>query len=92
METRVIFRKFKDTKSIIAIFPDLCYPKYATRDNIMSYMFIGQHSECNYDTIMRMTSPAISEEYEFLQAVLEDIGYVLHITTKKEYEKSLIIV
>lgn len=89
MKTRVIFRKFKNTKSIIAIFPDLDYPKYTTRDNIMCYMFIGQHSECSYDEIMRMTSPAIVKEYDFLHGILEDIGYVLRITTKKEYEKSL---
>lgn len=92
METRVIFRKFKDTKSIIAIFPDLGYPEYATRGNIMSYMFIGQHSECNYDIVMRMTSPVLSKECKVLQAVLEDIGYVLKVVTKKEYEKSLTIV
>ena len=92
METKVIFRKFKDTKSIIAVFPNLDYPKYATKCNIMSYMFIGQHSECNYDAVMRMTTRATPKEYEILHHILEYIGYTVIVTTKKDYEKSLTIV
>lgn len=91
MKTRVIFRKFKNTESIIAVFPNLCYPKYATKGNIMSYMFIGQHSECDYAVVMRMTTIATPKEYDILKAILEDIKYDLEIVTQKEYEKSLTI-
>ena len=93
MKTKVIFRKFKDTKSIIAVFPDLCYPQYTSENGlVMDYMFIGQHGECDYDTVMKMTTIATPKEYDILKAVLEDIGYNLEIVTRKEYEKSLTII
>ena len=94
MKTKVIFRKFKDTESIIAIFPEFGYPQYTSKKGlVMEYMFIGQHGEGDYDTIMRMTNIATPKEYEILITVLSDIvGYDLEIVTKKEYEKSLTIV
>ena len=92
VKTRVIFRKFKTTESIVAIFPELTYPKYTSkRGFVMDYMFIGQHGECDYNTIMKMTTIATPKEYDILKAVLEDIGYGVEIVTQKEYEKSLTI-
>ena len=92
MKTRVIFRKFKTTESIVAIFPELTYPKYTSkRGFVMDYMFIGQHGECDYNTIMKMTTIATPKEYNILKAILEDIGYDVEIVTQKKYEKSLTI-
>lgn len=77
MGTKVRFRKFKDNGKVIAIFPDLCYPKYAwIKGNCMDYAHIGQHGECNYNYVMSITNPATVEEYDILLAELTDIGYI----------------
>ena len=86
-----MFRKFKTTESIVAIFPELTYPKYTSkRGFVMDYMFIRQHGECDYNTVMKMTTIATPKEYNILKAVLEDI-YDVEIVTQKKYEKSLTI-
>jgi len=90
MKTKVIYRKFKDGEEIIAVFPELSYPGFTSKKGlVMDYMFVGQHGECEYNTIMKMTTIAFPKDYEVLKAQLEDLGYDLEITTHKEYQKSL---
>ena len=73
--TKIRFRKFKDD-SIIAIFPDLNYPKYTnTKSNCMSYMHIGQHGESDYDYLIDITCSANIEGYSPLLEELNIIGY-----------------
>lgn len=43
-ETRVIFRRWRDTKDAIAFFPD-CHERPGT---VSSYMHVGQHSAARY--------------------------------------------
>ena len=90
MKTKVIYRKFKDGEEIIAVFPEFSYPGFTSKKGlVMDYMFVGQHGECEYNTIMKMTTIAFPKDYEVLKAQLEDLGYDLEITTHKEYQKSL---
>ena len=90
MKTKVIYRKFKTTENIVAVFPELGYPGFTSKKGlIMEYTFVGQHGECDYDTVMRMTTIAFPKDYEVLKAQLKDLGYDLEITTHKEYQKSL---
>lgn len=76
--TLVIFRKFNDDKSIIALFPldseknGLC----------SSYMAIGQHSQADYYGLLSITKLATPEEYKELKAELERIGYKLDVREK----------
>ena len=59
MVTEVIFRKFNDDNSIIAIFPYIINDyKY----NVESYMHIGQHSGCTID-YAQITKPCSENEY-----------------------------
>ena len=94
MKTKVIFRKFKYTESIIAIFPELTYPGFTSSKSLcMDYMHVGQHGESCYSTIMKITYPAVYPEYTDLFMELRNKeGYNLEIVTKKEYEKSLTII
>lgn len=77
-KTKVVFRKFKNG-NIIALFPEQSYRRnYVTG----SYMHIGQHSDCDYHTVIGMTKPATPEEYKDLYQELEIVGYNLLIRQK----------
>jgi hypothetical protein len=80
MSTPVIFRKFKDNNSIVALFPTLP----GTRDPYTcdSYMHIGQHGTASPD-IIYTTSLATLEEYGDLLSELKSIGYDDLIIRKK---------
>lgn len=75
--TKVRFRKCKDNGEIMAVFPNLNYPKYTNiKGHCMDYAHFGQHGECDYKYVMEVsTIPAIPEEYAILLTELEDIGY-----------------
>lgn len=73
----VIFRKFKDTGDVIAIFPE--EPSTDAQHECLSYMHIGQHGSCVPKYLMMVTVPATPEEYEDLKKELEGIGYDLVI-------------
>ncbi len=82
-KTKVIFRKYKEEKEIIAIFPDLNYPEYCyAPPNCLSYMQIGQHSECDYLRVIEKTVSASKKEYADLYQELTDIGYNLEVIKK----------
>ena len=79
--TKVIFRKFKENSAIIAIFPELGYPVYTAQPHLyMSYMHIGQHGDCDYNHLLKITTPALSNECNDLLKELESIGYKNIIT------------
>lgn len=69
--TPVIFRRWNDTKDIIALFPTLEH----SRDLIESYMHVGQHSGADYISVIQATVPALPSEYEPLLRELKRIGY-----------------
>jgi len=89
MRTKVIFRKFKETKNIIAVFPELTYPNFTSKKGLcMDYMNVGQHGECDYQTVMNMTHKAEYPEYKDLFEELRyKQGYDLKVVTKELFEK-----
>lgn len=70
--TKVIFRKFKNDGSIIAVFPENVENNY----KISCYMHVGQHFSIDYDELKKESTLATEEEYIKLKDELHNIGYV----------------
>lgn len=78
--TKVMFRKYKDTGVIFAIFPYEIW----SYDNVTCYDWEGQHGPANYSWVLSDSKPANELEYRTLKEHLEnDIGYNLKIIKKK---------
>jgi len=73
--TAVVFRKWRDTGTVIALFPELPSDLYGNFCD--SYETIGQHGGADYHGVMAQTSPASPSEYESLAIELERIDYNL---------------
>lgn len=82
-KTIVIFRKFKKSGEIIALFPEIIADP--TPEFCESYMHVGQHGGAMAD-LTDITRPATPEEYAELKAELEDIGYNLTVKKKNQYK------
>jgi hypothetical protein len=67
----VIFRVFKDSGEVIALFPTIP----AGGVYIESYQHIGQHGPAQYHEIVPITRLAKAKEYRELKKELEKIGY-----------------
>jgi hypothetical protein len=91
-ETTVIFRRWRDTGAVIALFPE--EPADASGGYCMSYMHVGQHGAANYHDIVSGSGewgnaksntlpvdPSDPDVFE-LKAELEGIGYKLRILRK----------
>lgn len=76
--TLVVFRKFKDSGNVIALFPEVDH----NGRECSSYMYIGQHGPADYDHCIDTTIPATPAEYADLKKELESIGYNLKIRKK----------
>jgi hypothetical protein len=83
--TTVVFRVWKDTGDVIALFPELIANR--TRYACESYMHVGQHSPADYIGVIQRTRPARQEEYEPLLRELQSIGYRLFIRTRYTRKK-----
>lgn len=87
MKTKVLFRRYKGTSDIVALFPRL--PATPNPAYCLSYMHIGQHGAADPNGCIFMTVPAKPEEYSSLEAQLIRVGYKLKIakrTTRADYE------
>lgn len=76
----VVFRKWKDTGTVIALFPELpadIHGRYCD-----AYEHIGQHGGADYYGVIEQTLPATSSESAPLIKELTTIGYRL-ISTKR---------
>ena len=86
-KTEVIFRQFKDDKSIIALFP---YEIETYCGLVNSYMHIGQHGAADID-IIHSTKPVnfeLSEDaWDLYLELTNDVGYDLIIRKKILYRK-----
>lgn len=82
-KTAVVFRKFKDTGDIIALFPYSYFYILGIGDTCESYMHVGQHSDANYSFVLAITKPAKESEYNALLRELESIGYNLQVIKKR---------
>jgi hypothetical protein len=71
--TKVIFRKWRDTGDIIAMFPEI--PADNTGRQCISYEHVGQHGGADPDCVQRQTVLAKPAEYRELMKELHQIGY-----------------
>ena len=77
-KTKVIFRFWKISQDVIALFPEDMNNGICT-----SYEHVGQHGNADYLGIIEDSRPATPEEYDYLFRELEDYyGYNLDIRQK----------
>lgn len=69
----VIFRRWKDSGDIIALFPELPADLYGQYCD--SYEHVGQHGGADYWGVVQQTTPASPAEAADLAAELTGIGY-----------------
>lgn len=69
--TRVIFRAWKDSKSIVAIVLDV----EANPGRVVCYEHVGQHGEGTYHGIVDDSTPATPEQYDRLKEEMQGLGY-----------------
>lgn len=74
-KTFVIFRKWKDTGTVIALFPTIPSDLYGWQ--CLSYEHIGQHGGADFHGVMQATTPANRQETLSLRRELRQRGYRL---------------
>ena len=79
-KTKVIFRVWKETGTLIALFPELPADNYGAF--CVSYEHVGQHGGANYNGVIDQSRPAHVSEIDDLKAELEGIGYNLQVIHK----------
>ena len=73
--TLVVFRRWLDTGSIIALFPEI--PSDICGYFCEAYEHFGQHGGADYHAVVQATRPATDEEAAPLTEELTRIGYNL---------------
>ena len=73
--TFVIFRKWKDTGTIIALFPTIPSDRYGWQ--CLSYEHVGQHGGADLQGVKETTTPAGAQETIPLRRELRRRGYRL---------------
>ncbi len=83
-KTKVIFRFWKKSQDVIAIFPE----HIGDMDpyTCQSYEHTGQHGACNPQMIIDNSRLAKPNEYADLKAELKSCGYNLKIIKRYRYE------
>lgn len=71
----VVFRKWRDTGTIIALFPEL--PADNQGWYCDSYEHVGQHGGADFHGVVQHSTPARPDEYADLAVELTRIGYSL---------------
>jgi len=72
----VVFRVWRGTVDIVALFPGLLAD---TKGNCHSYERVGQHGAADYRLVISRTRPATPKEYSDLDAELRGCGYELDV-------------
>lgn len=72
---RVVFRKWRDSGGVIALFPEL--PSDINGWFCDSYEHVGQHGGADYHGVVSHTVPATPDECAALSVELDRIGYRL---------------
>ena len=75
MTDLVVFRKWRDTGTIIALFPEL--PSDYQGWFCDSYEQVGQHGGADFHGVVQHSTPAQHDEYADLAVELARIGYRL---------------
>lgn len=91
--TEVMFRKEKSGKfkgEIMALMP---YELQTYDGDVTLYVHVGQHSACDYDTVLKNTVPATEEEYAPLLKELtsEPYNYNFKIIKRRNYDRWLVL-
>jgi len=81
--TLVVFRKWKDTGDVIALFPAI----EGYRGACSSYMRVGQHSDADYYGVTRKTVPATEAEYAPLKRELEGAPFGYRFKVIRRYTR-----
>jgi len=71
----VVFRRWKESGGIIALFPEL--PADMQGRYCDAYEHVGQHGGADYRGVIEATKPVSSDEAANLANELRTIGYVL---------------
>jgi hypothetical protein len=79
----VVFRRWRDTGDIIALFPELPSDLYG--DHCDAYEHVGQHGGADYHGVVQHTKPCSPDEAADLAAELRTIGYVLKPVKRASY-------
>ena len=74
-EDVVVFRRWRDGGSIIALFPEI--PADIFGDFCEAYEHVGQHGAADYSIVIQATTPVEPEEADDLAEELTQIGYNL---------------
>ena len=73
--TFVVFRRWRDTGTLIALFPD--QPADYQGRFCDAYEHVGQHGGADYYGVIQVTSPVSAQDAAPLAGELERIGYRL---------------
>ena len=84
---KTIFRTFKKSDDVIAIFPEIA-ASYNYGTECLSYQSIGQHGACSA-CLSDDTRPSTTEEIETLTKELNLIGYDNIIPIKRFHKNHL---
>lgn len=83
--TPVIYRKWRDTGDVIALFPT--HPGTYEPSTCSSYMQLGQHAAADLRGVIRVTRPATRREARDIHRELRRVGYtdlrVMHRVSRK---------
>jgi hypothetical protein len=74
-ETLVVFRRWKDTGDLIALFPAI--PSDLFGNYCLSYAALGQHAGADYFGVVQATRPASKEAAAPLAEELKRVGYII---------------
>jgi hypothetical protein len=83
-ETLVIFRRWRDSDEIIALFPELL-SDYQGRF-CDAYEHVGQHGGADYFGVIATSKPVTTEEAAALAEELTRIGYKLKRASPRHHE------
>lgn len=80
--TTVIYRRWRDTHDVIALFPTIQADELG---RCASYMHVGQHSAADYNGVISATDPAHLHEPDTtaLHRELQAIGYKLKVRSRR---------
>ena len=70
---RVVFRRWKDSGEVVAVFPEI--PADAEGRQCVTYQCSVEYGAAEYFTLMRATTPAEPEEHADLAHELASLGY-----------------
>lgn len=82
--TPVVFRRWRDTGDLIALFPT--QPADYQGWFVDSYMHVGQHAAADFYGVVRATTPASPVEAADLIRELERIGYRLKVIKRASWK------